>query len=122
LQNTLTCLPIAVLTDYIVGNYPLKEVLTKVKGFKNLDVITSGPVPPNPSEFLMHPKITSLFELAKEHYDYIIIDSSPVGLVADSFIISKFTDISFFILRHKYTYKSTIQFVEKLYSEHKLNR
>src|SRR3954452_4833889 len=70
----------------------------------------------------MHPRIEKLFEFAKENYKYIVIDSSPVGLVADVFLISKYVDVTLFILRHKYSYKTTLQYVERLNHEHKINR
>jgi len=110
------------LTDYIVSDTPFEKIITSIPGLSNADVITSGPIPPNPTELIMNDKITNLFAYARERYDYIIVDSSPVGLVADAFILGDKVDITLFILRHKYSYKTTIKFVEKLYTEKKFNR
>jgi len=90
-------------------------------GFSNVDIITSGPIPPNPSELIMSERLNDLLTYARENYDYVVIDSSPVGLVADAFIIGHRVDVTLFILRHKYSYKTTVKFVEKLYNEKKMN-
>ena len=105
------------LTDYIVNNKDYSEVIVKSPLLENVDIITSGPVPPNPTELLMSKRLDDLLTLAKQKYDYIIIDSSPVGLVADAFSLGKVEDVTLFILRHSYSYKTTLQFVEKLYTE-----
>ncbi len=108
-------------TDYIINNIPFDKLITRAENLPNVDVITCGPVPPNPTELLMHNRVKALFDFARENYNYIVIDSPPVGLVADVFLISKYVDITLFILRHKYSFKTTIQYIERLYAEQKLN-
>lgn len=111
------------LTDYLVKqNMRIEEVITNVQGIGNVDIITSGPIPPNPTELIMSEKFNDLLRLAKEKYDFIVIDSSPIGLVADAFIVGHAVDITLFIIRHKYSYKTTIKFIEKLYLEKKFTR
>lgn len=111
------------LTDYLVKNdLRFEEVITNVQGAANVDIITSGPIPPNPTELIMSEKFNNLLKAAKEKYDFIVIDSSPIGLVADAFIIGHAVDITLFIIRHKYSYKTTINFIEKLYVEKKFVR
>ncbi|MGI8952815.1 MAG: polysaccharide biosynthesis tyrosine autokinase [Chitinophagaceae bacterium] len=105
------------LTDYIVNNKNYNDIVVKMPGMENIDVITSGAVPPNPTELLLSDKLIQLLTVLKEKYDYIVIDSSPVGLVADSFSLDKFVDISLFILRHTYSHKTTIHYIEKLFAE-----
>lgn len=108
------------LTDYLVNAQPLEQVIFKLKDFDHVDVITSGPVPPNPSELLMLSRLETLFEFARNNYTYVLIDSSPVGLVADAFLAGRFTDITLFILRHRYSHKTTLNYVERLKNEKKL--
>ena len=110
------------LSDYLVNNLPYEQFITKSDILPHVDIITCGPVPPNPSELLMHPRIEKLFEFAREHYKYIVIDSSPVGLVADVFLVSKYVEITLFILRHKYSYKTTLQYVDRLNTDKKFTR
>ena len=57
-------------------------------------MITAGPIPPNPSELLMSEKNINLIETLKNYYDFIVIDSPPVGLVADSFELMKYSDVN----------------------------
>ncbi len=110
------------LSDYIVSDgTPFDKIITSIPGIPNAHVITSGPIPPNPTELIMSDKIARLFEYARENYDYIVVDSSPVGLVADAFMLGHKVDVTLFILRHKYSYKTTVKFVEKLYAEKKFN-
>ncbi|GGH56469.1 capsular exopolysaccharide synthesis family protein [Filimonas zeae] len=81
------------------------------------DVLSSGPLPPNPSEILMLPKVETLFNELRQHYDYIIIDSAPIGLVTDAQIIASYADLTLYIVRHHFTYKQQLKAVEKLYKK-----
>ncbi|MBS1731269.1 MAG: polysaccharide biosynthesis tyrosine autokinase [Bacteroidetes bacterium] len=108
------------LTDFLVKNIPIEDMIITYNGETIFDVITSGPVPPNPTELLMRTQMTQLFEYAKTHYDYVIIDSSPVGLVADGFVTGHFADVTLFILRYEYSFLNTIDYIEKMRVENKL--
>lgn len=108
------------LTDFLVKNTPIEEIIIHHSGETNFDVITAGPVPPNPTELLMRDKMNTLFEYTKAQYDYIVIDSSPVGLVADSFVTNHFADVTLFILRYEYSFLNTIEYIEKMRVENKL--
>jgi capsular exopolysaccharide synthesis family protein len=105
------------LTDYIVNNLQIKDIITKLPNIEGVDVITAGPLPPNPAEFLSSPKFAEIFNKLKDQYDYIVIDSAPIGLVADTFSLEAFADATLFVVRHIYSFKTTIQFIEKLYVE-----
>jgi tyrosine-protein kinase Etk/Wzc len=87
---------------------------------ENLHVISSGPVPPNPSEMLMGTTMDQLIAKLKLEYDDIIIDTAPIGLVADAQIISRFANATIFIIRHGYSLKSQVHNIEHLYREKKL--
>ncbi|HWB24580.1 MAG TPA: polysaccharide biosynthesis tyrosine autokinase [Chitinophagaceae bacterium] len=111
------------LTDYLIDDgINEREIITRVPGVNNVDVILSGPIPPNPTELIMSDRFSELLKTIKGKYDYVVIDSSPVGLVADAFIVAQSVDITMFIIRHKYSYKTTIKYIEKLYAEKKFNR
>lgn len=79
------------LTTGIVNQLPLEEII-KHTSVENLDLVTSGPVPPNPSELLSSVKMVQLLKELKSHYDMIIVDSPPVLAVTDAQILSKHTD------------------------------
>ncbi|NRB58900.1 MAG: polysaccharide biosynthesis tyrosine autokinase [Winogradskyella sp.] len=87
------------LTDYIVDKtIKPQSVVYKHKDNSFLDIIPSGTIPPNPSELLMSDRVTELFEYFDDKYDYIIADTSAVGLVSDTFLISHFADIFIYVV------------------------
>jgi capsular exopolysaccharide synthesis family protein len=95
------------LSQYLSNNKELDEVIIKSE-FPNLDLIVSGPIPPNPSELIESHKMVELVEELKKRYDYVIIDTAPLGLVSDSLEIMKLTNINFYVVRQNYTKKSMV--------------
>lgn len=108
------------ITNYIVGSVEANQLAVPVNEQENLYVIPCGPVPPNPAELLLDPKIASLFEYAKREFDVVVIDTAPVGLVSDAITLGKFADATIYIVRHDYTQKRQIQLIEDLYTTQKL--
>lgn len=85
------------LTHFLSGQASIQEVLctTNVRG---LHVIPAGPVPPNPTELFSTFKFDKLIELAKETYDYVIVDSAPLGMVVDAAILAKKCDAAILVI------------------------
>ena len=81
------------MSTILIRKNSWKECLTRT-GLSNFDYIPSGPHPPNPSELLLNEEFTGLLEDLKKHYDYIILDTPPVGLVTDGIMAMKRADIS----------------------------
>jgi tyrosine-protein kinase Etk/Wzc len=108
-------------TNYIVSNLELKYLPKPVPDNPNLFVIGSGPIPPNPAELLLHDKVKTMFEYLNDNFDYIVIDSPPVGLVTDALLISKYTDVTLFILRPRYTFRQQLEIVEELSKNRKMH-
>ena len=79
------------VVNYLIKERSLQEVIKKTS-IENLDILTSGPVPPNPSELIIGDTTGDLFEKLKEIYEYVIIDTPPVGLVADSLELFQYSD------------------------------
>ncbi len=86
----------------------------------NLDLMLAGPIPPNPTELLARQNLGDIIALLKEHYDYIILDTAPVGLVTDTLQIAKHADVTAFVCRADYTPKSSFQMLNQLNEEKKL--
>lgn len=86
----------------------------------NLDILPAGIIPPNPAELLSRKNLDMAIEYLKEVYDYIILDTAPVGLVADTLIIARVTDATVYVCRADYTPKDNIELVNSLYKENKL--
>jgi tyrosine-protein kinase Etk/Wzc len=92
------------LSLYLSGNASIEDILIK-SSFENLDVILAGTIPPNPMELISSKNTQILIEKLKEKYDYIILDSPPIGMVADSLLLIKYTDIILYIARQGQTLK-----------------
>ncbi len=109
------------LSNYLSKNAELEDVIQK-SPYENLSLIMSGPIPPNPAELLESPLFNSMIEVLKQKYDYVIIDTSPLGLVPDYFIINKSIDITLFMVRQAYTEKKLLENLERLVKTEKLKR
>jgi capsular exopolysaccharide synthesis family protein len=92
------------LSLYLSGNASIEEIIVKTP-YENLDVILAGTIPPNPMELIAGNKTGLLIEKLKEKYDYIILDSPPIGMVADSMLLLKHTNILLYIVRQNQTLK-----------------
>lgn len=92
------------VVNYISENNTLDEIIQKTKN-PYLDVITSGPVPPNPSELLIGENMYDMITELKQRYEYVIIDTSPVGLVSDAIELVNYSDITLYVVRQNITCK-----------------
>jgi capsular exopolysaccharide synthesis family protein len=95
------------ITSYLISEASISEIIQPTP-IKNLDFIAAGPTPPNPMELIASEKTKDLFENLKDRYDYIIIDSAPIGAVADSFLLVEYVDVSIFVTRLNFTIKELI--------------
>ncbi|OOQ57770.1 GumC family protein [Mucilaginibacter pedocola] len=111
-------------TDYVVS--PEKndiEDLIKPSSFnENFYFISSGTIPPNPAEILMSPRLKELIEDLRRKFDYVIIDTAPVGQVSDALIIEEFADITCYVMRQNYTFKSQLEIVNDLQKQKKVKQ
>lgn len=87
---------------------------------KNLDLLMAGPVPPNPAELIACNSLDTIIEILKEKYDYIMIDTAPVGLVTDTLQIARVTNVSVYMCRADYTPKASFAMINSLAKEEKL--
>jgi succinoglycan biosynthesis transport protein ExoP len=93
--------------NYLIGEKKLDEVIQKTH-VPYLDVITSGPIPPNPSELILGDSMRELIEELKKSYDYIVLDTPPVGLVSDALELSQFCDVTLYVVRQNFTKKEML--------------
>jgi capsular exopolysaccharide synthesis family protein len=105
------------VSTYLIGKDSLNDIIQKTE-FPNLHLITAGPVPPNPAELAASEKMKELVAKLKEIYDYIIVDSAPIGTVSDSYAVAGLADATLLIVRHKKTLKNLL---ENTLSEAKAN-
>lgn len=86
------------LSSYLSGQATLEEVITHDE-VHNLDFMPSGPVPPNPSELLHTEKMKELLTMLSPLYDYVLVDTAPVGLVSDAIPLIRQSDVNLFVIR-----------------------
>ena len=87
---------------------------------ENLDILPAGIVPPNPAELLSKVNLDNAIKFLSEKYDYILLDTAPVGLVTDTLIIARVADASVYVCRADYTAKNDLNLVNSLFEQGKL--
>ena len=103
-------------------NVKITDIVDKSHTYhKNLDIIPVRLFPPNPAELLSSERLGQLFHGIEKDYDYIIVDTAPIGLVADVYNINVYTQATVFLLRSDYSLKKNLPEIQELYNEKKLN-
>ena len=111
------------ISAYLSGqevNY--KSLIHVSSEFPDLSIFPAGVIPPNPTELIMKDRFDTLMNELKLQYDFIIIDSAPVGAVSDTFLIDRTSDLTLYICRAGYTDKRNIEFVNRIKTEKSLKR
>ena len=107
------------LSSYLISKSELSDVIFETE-IENLEVIASGPTPPNPAELLDSPKMKDLITKLNKTYDYVIIDTPPIGLVTDGVILMQHTDVNLYIVRHNYSKRKALGIINNLYNQEKV--
>ncbi|MCU0448283.1 MAG: polysaccharide biosynthesis tyrosine autokinase [Bernardetiaceae bacterium] len=102
------------LSNYLCGEAQLAELIQPSVA-PMLDVVAAGPVPPNPSELLLSTRLDELIAHLRAHYDYVVIDTPPMGLVSDAVNLLKHADACLYVVRYKYTRTELLQDIDKMY-------
>ncbi|WP_036678439.1 GumC family protein [Daejeonella oryzae] len=108
------------ITNYLNSEVSLDDIIQPSNYQPNLSVIGCGPIPENPAELLMSAKMPEFFEQLRERFDYIIIDTSPVGQVADAFSLAPYVDSSIYLVRYNYTDKAQLNILKDIFDNNKL--
>jgi capsular exopolysaccharide synthesis family protein len=109
------------LTTYLSGQETDVDSLIVPSGrSENLYVLPAGPVPPNPNELLLGGNFGGLIEKVKQDYDYVVVDTAPIGVVSDTFLISQFADVQLFVLRADYSTRRSLKIVHQAISSGRL--
>ena len=101
------------ISSILSGKEITEHCLLKTS-IENLDVILSGPVPPNASELILSSRLQNLLEFGRQNYDYIIIDTPPVGLISDALVLMKYADATLFVLNTHLAKKEYVKNAEEL--------
>ncbi|MEX2596102.1 MAG: polysaccharide biosynthesis tyrosine autokinase [Salibacteraceae bacterium] len=107
------------ISSVLIGKHSVKDVIQHTE-VPTLDVITSGPVPPNASELIIRPELEKIMRFANEHYEYVFLDTPPVSLISDALILMQETDVKVFVLNSKSTSKTSLDYIDRLIEVNKL--
>lgn len=107
------------LSTYLIGKHSIDDILKPTR-LDNMQVITAGEIPPNPVELLGSAQFKTLIDELKQRYDVILIDNSPLTLVTDGAITSKYTSSNLFIARHKYSTKGAMEMLKNTVKKNKM--
>ena len=108
------------ISNFLVGKANLPDLIKPVPEYENLFVLGCGPIPPNPAELLLDPKTDELFEWLQQNFDFVLIDTAPVGMVSDAMTLAKYAQSSIYLVRQGHTFKKQIALIDELYNEKKL--
>jgi tyrosine-protein kinase Etk/Wzc len=104
------------MSTILIGKHHISEC-THQAGREGYDFVTSGPLPPNPAELILSKNLKKLITELNESYDYILIDTPPVGLVADAIELIKTVHFPLYVIRHDFSRREFINYPNKLYHD-----
>ena len=107
------------MSNLLSGHASLEDVVQKT-AHDGISIISSGPIPPNPSELIENNTLLDIITKLKSNYDIILFDTPPVGLVTDAMTLMKLSDITLFVLRARYSKKVFLEDISRIKEEHKI--
>lgn len=123
LSNKLNLVNDHGFTSFVISQDMAASDIIKSTGINdNLFIISSGPVPPNPSETILDSRLDALMDELKLQFDYIIIDAPPVGIVTDAQLLSKFCDLTLYVIRQRYTRKEQLAIAQDIFYNRKMKK
>jgi capsular exopolysaccharide synthesis family protein len=108
------------MSTILINRNTIEDCIFK-SSLNNLDFITAGPVPPNPSELIISAKMLDVIAELKKKYDLIVIDNPPIGLVTDGIRIIKMADYPVYVFRENFSKRNFVQNVKKLINDNNIN-
>lgn len=101
------------LSNYLEEKESFESIISPTQ-IDNLSFIPAGPLPYNPAELLANGRFKRFMDIAKIRYNYVILDSAPISVVTDGILSGKYSNVNLFILRHRYSRKGQINYINKL--------
>ncbi|WP_353482873.1 polysaccharide biosynthesis tyrosine autokinase [Haliscomenobacter sp.] len=108
------------LSSFFIEGLALDEIIQISADVANLHYISGGPIIPNLVELITEEQLIELFSYLKGRYDIIIIDSSPIGIIADGIMLNNYVDNSLFVVRSGYSKKATVEKAKEIFAQNKL--
>ncbi|CAN5753943.1 polysaccharide biosynthesis tyrosine autokinase [soil metagenome] len=101
------------ITDFLKGKKYPEEIIKPVEGHENLFFISAGELTDNPSELLLNGKVNEIIDYLDNSFDMVIIDTSPIVLITDAYILSEMCDATLYVMRHGYTPKMLVKRIDE---------
>lgn len=101
------------VSDYLLGERTIDEIIRKVPNHENLSFVSSGGLHPTPSELLENGQMQKLVSGLEEKFDLVVIDTAPVIMVTDAYHLSSLADATLYVIRHKYTPKMIVKRIDE---------
>ena len=109
------------LTSYLSdAAFSIDDTIIPSNEHQNLDLIPCGVIPPNPNELLQNERLDALFIELRKRYDYIIVDSAPMAMVSDTFLLNRICDMTLFVSRSNYTPIEMVDFINEVVADNKM--
>lgn len=110
------------VTTFLSGQVAdINSLLHKSDLSDNLYILAAGPVPPNPNELLLSENMGRMMEQLRDDFDYVILDSAPIGVISDSFLIIPYSDIQLYVTRASYSTKSCLKVLHQAIRDNRLS-
>lgn len=108
------------VSNYLSSSeFELEQITYRSETMEGVDFIPCGTIPPNPSELLLRDRLAELMDQLKEKYDVIVVDTSPLGLVADALSVAEYADLLVYVARTNYVKSELLELPQRLYNENK---
>lgn len=101
------------IADFLMGEKYPEEIIKPVEAHQNLFFISAGTLPENPSELLLNGKVNEIIDYLDNSFDMVIIDTSPIVLITDAYILSEMCNATLYVIRHKYTPKALVKRIDE---------
>jgi capsular exopolysaccharide synthesis family protein len=101
------------LSTILIGKDKPEDCVQK-SAQEGLDVMLCGPIPPNASELILNDYMKELFLFCRNNYDYVIIDTPPVGMVSDALVMMEYSDINIFVINTKFPYRESLNLATEI--------
>lgn len=111
------------ISNYLVGHSSLSDILKQpIENNEYMYLLSAGVIPPNPTELILNGRLEQLLATLRASFDYIIIDTAPVGPVTDARLLAPFADATLYVVRHERTPKFNLKMIEDLYEQGDLGK
>ncbi len=110
------------VSNVLIGESSPSEVVHQSEANDNLFYISSGPTPPNPAELILGSSTNQLFAYLREHFDVVLVDTAPLGLVTDALLLQEHVDAALFVSHFGKSKRQSLQLIDNIYREKKLER